>query len=193
MANLSMREIDDFIESLRIFPGHRVKVFALIEKISIAFKPDIRNNTRNNNNLNSTKNAIAGKKRFHSTGQNRLKINDPKKLAMIYGMNKNVGNTYKKPKSVEPMKSKNRIIKNFLNNEGFGFNYYLKDKQEMTDAEYVNVVNREISGKTETSDNNNKGINKIFYLYLFLIYSAEVLNEEVDKMLNFYMTRLNKK
>jgi hypothetical protein len=152
---MSMREIDDFIETLRIFPGHRVKVFALIEKISVAFKNDIKNSTRNynSNNLNSTKNAC--KKRFHSTGTNRLKINNPKKLAMIYGINKNIGGVFKKPKSVEPVKSKNRIIKNFLNNEGFGFNYFLKDKQEMTDNEYVNVVNRDISGKTEISDNNN--------------------------------------
>lgn len=162
-----MREIDEFIESLRIFPGHRVKVFALIEKISIAFKLENPNSTRNNNrnnNLNSTKNV--GKKRFHSTGTNRLKTNNPKQLAMIYGMNnsKNVG-TYKKPKSVEPVKSKNRIIKNFLNNEGFGFNYYLKDKQEMTEQEYVNVVNREISGKTDNSENNNKGRDDIFEFF----------------------------
>ena len=150
-----MREIDDFIETLRIFPGHRVKVFALIEKISVAFKQSNPNSTRNNNNtrhINYNNNPTA-KKRFHSTGHNRLKINNPKQLAMIYGMNtKNV--TYKKPKSVEPVKSKNRIIKSFLNNEGFGFNYYLKDKQEMTEAEYVNVVNREISGKTETTSDN---------------------------------------
>ena len=150
-----MRETDDFIETLRIFPGHRIKVIALIERISIAFKVENPNMTRGyskNNTLNSTKNIV--KKRFHSTGQTRLKVTNPKQLAMVYGMNKNVVNVHKKPKSVEPVKSKNRIIKNFLNNEGFGFNYYLKDnKQEMTDTEYINVVNREISGKTETSDN----------------------------------------
>ncbi len=171
---MSMREIDDFIETLRIFPGHRVKVFALIEKISIAYKNDIKNNTRNfhNTNLNTTKNT--GKKRFHSTGTNRLKINNPKKLAMIYGINKNIGSNFKKPKSVEPVKSKNRIIKNFLNNEGFGFNYFLKDKQEMTDLEYVNVVNRDISGKTEISNKNNTKskrikLNKQILLFFIIV------------------------
>ncbi len=186
MANLSLKEIDYFIETLRIFPGHRVKVYALIEKISNAFKPDsTNNNTKNSNNntnnftnfnnlyntykknaSNAYINTIAGKKRFHSTGQNRLRINNPKKLRGIYSINKNIGGIggiYKKPKSVEPVNSKNRIIKNFLNNEGFGFNYFLKDKQDMTEEEYIDIVNKELSGKTESSDkknnynNNNKG------------------------------------
>ena len=186
---MSIKEIDEFVETLRIFPGHRVRVFALIEKITISFKQDVpNNNTRNinNNNCNNfttfnnlyntyTKNVnnahantYAGQKRFHSTGQNRLRINNPKKLQAVYGMNKNIGvnsGIYKKPKSVEPVKSKNRIIKNFLNNEGFGFNYFLKEKQEMTDEEYMNIINKEISGKTELSDkkdniNNNISNNK---------------------------------
>lgn len=146
---------------LRIFPGHRIKVLALIDKISIAFRANNNhtyyNTTRNfrNNNLGNT--AIMSQKRFHSTGQKRLKVTTMKQLATIYGINK----TIKKPKSVGVINSKNRIIKNFLTNEGFGFNYYLRDKEkaEMTDEEYNSVVNRGVSGQTESSD--NKGILQI--------------------------------
>ena len=90
------------------------------------------------------------------TGQTRIKLTNMKQLATIYGINKNLRHDNKKPKSVEPIKSKNRIIKNFLNNEGFGFNYYLKDKNEMTENEYNQIVNRGISGHTESSDNKGK-------------------------------------
>jgi len=138
---------------LRIFPGHRIKVFGLIDRITILYKVNPSHNTTKNN-LKSTAygSNSTNPKRFHSTGQTRLKVTNMKQLANIYGINKNIKEN-KKPKSVEPIKSKNRIINNFLNNEGFGFNYYLKEKNEMTEDEYNNIVNRGISGQTENSDN----------------------------------------
>ena len=164
LANLSVKEIDEFIERLRIFPGHRIKIFGLIDRISTLFKINNNNHIHNNlqnytrSNFRSTgyNTAPPGQKRFHSTGQTRLKITNVKQLATIYGINRSTKQDNKKPKSVEPIKSKNRIIKNFLNNEGFGFNYYLKDKNEMTEDEYNQIVNRGISGQTSSSDNKGK-------------------------------------
>ncbi len=159
LANLSIKDIDEFIERLRIFPGHRIKILGLFERISSLFKVNNQNSTRNNfrstGHLNSNAN---NPKRFHSTGQNRLKVTNMKQLASVYGINKNISHN-KKPKSVEPIKSKHRILNNFLNNEGFSFNYYLKDKNDMTEDEYNSIVNRGISGQTENSGNKRK------YLY----------------------------
>lgn len=156
LANLSIKEIDEFIERLRIFPGHRIKILGLIDRISSLFKINNQNTTRNNFRSTgyATTNAT-NPKRFHSTGQNRLKVTNMKQLASIYGINKNIKYN-KKPKSVEPIKSKQRILNNFLNNEGFSFNYYLKDKNDMTEEEYNTIVKRGISGQTENSDNKGK-------------------------------------
>jgi len=155
LANFKMREIDEFIETLKIFPGHRIKILGLFERISTLFKNNSQNSTRNN--FRSTaQNTVINPKRFYSTGQTRLKVTNMKQLASIYGINKNIRDK-KKPKSVEPIKSKNRILNNFLNNEGFGFNYYLKDKNDMTEDEYNSIVNRGISNQSENSD--NKGNN----------------------------------
>jgi len=155
LANLSIKEIDEFIERLRIFPGHRIKILGLFERISILFKTNLQNSTRTNFRSTGYNSTSTNPKRFHSTGQTRLKVTNMKQLANIYGINRNIRDN-KKPKSVEPIKSKNRILNNFLNNEGFGFNYYLKDKNEMTEDEYNSIVNRGISGQSENSDNKGK-------------------------------------
>jgi len=157
LANLSIKDIDELIERLRIFPGHRIKIFGLIDRISSLFKLNSQNSTRNNfRNTGYATYSTNNPKRFHSTGQNRLKVINMKQLASIYGINKNI-KCNKKPKSVEPIKSKHRILNNFLNNEGFTFNYYLKDKNDMTEDEYNSIVNRGISGQAENSV--NKGNN----------------------------------
>ena len=85
-----------------------------------------------------------------------------KQMANIYGINRNIKQD-KKPKSVEPIKSKNRILKNFLNNQGFGFNYYLKDKNDMTEDEYNQIVNRGISGQSENSQKSKKKFLNFFF------------------------------
>ncbi len=157
LANLSLKEVDEFIEMLRIFPGHRIKILSLIDRIAIIYRGS-KTTTATRNNFRSfgyTTSGNINQKRFHSTGQTRLKVTNLKQLATVYGINKNLKHE-KKPKSVEPIKSKNRIIKNFLNNEGFGFNYYLKDKNDMSDEEYNQIVHRGISGQTENSDNKGK-------------------------------------
>ena len=161
MANLSTKEIDEFIEVLKIFPGHRIKVLGLIDRISQVFKV-LPNTSRNNLKTLGYSTAPINQKRFHSTGQNRLKVNNMKQMANIYGINRNIKQD-KKPKSVEPIKSKNRILKNFLNNQGFGFNYYLKDKNDMTEDEYNQIVNRGISGQSENSQKSKKKFLNFFF------------------------------
>lgn len=162
LANLTIKDIDEFIERLRIFPGHRIKILGLIDRISSLFKINSQNSTRNNFRNSGYINTTANNpKRFHSTGQTRLKVTNMKQLASIYGINKNMKYN-KKPKSVEPIKSKNRILNNFLNNEGFTFNYYLKDKNDLTEDEYNSIVNRGISNQ---SDNSEK--KRIFNFYGF--------------------------
>ena len=48
LANLSIKDVDEFIERLRIFPGHRIKVLGLIDRISSLFKVNSQNSIRNN-------------------------------------------------------------------------------------------------------------------------------------------------
>jgi hypothetical protein len=81
----------------------------------------------------------------------------------------------RKPMSVQTYRSNNKIVSSFLNTGGFGFKYYLEDKKEdvKSGEENLKPLTKPSEQKSTKADNN--------------------LNEEIDKLLNFYMGQLNEK
>lgn len=87
-----------------------------------------------------------------------------------------------KPKSVNTLRTKNKILKSFINGNGFGFDYYLDNKgPELGVTEYKEptIEDRTLSGKTNST--NAKSFKN----------EGEDINEQVDKMLNYYISKLN--
>jgi hypothetical protein len=162
---ITQKDLDEFLMFLKVFPGHRIKVVAFLENLKRIF---------NNGSAKSTMKKTTTK-RFHSVNSNRIaKKNlmsaEPPKI---------------KPKSVENLRTNNRIIKSFAKGSGFGFNYYLDNNDE---------TSRETQGTSKMiRDNVQSGHTQKSDLKTYKEEHIENINEEIDKLLNYYMVQLNDK
>jgi hypothetical protein len=173
VASLSTKDLEEFVMQLKVFPGHKVKVFALIDQIRRVSSREMRTGSNRKSPSKSASNFQ--KKRFHSVNTNRAVTGGKEKMS-------STGTLIKvrqvKPKSVG-VRSNNRIIKSFIEGDGFGFNYFLANKDN-EDKENLNNLNSAKGGEITTE---GKGEEK----------KVEKVNQEIDKLLNYYMSQLNEK
>ena len=156
---------------VKAFPGHKIKIISFIEyvkKVCLSNTQTIQNKNMANNHNNNNKSSF-----YHVTGN--LKKTSQSAATKRFA---SVSKIPKKPKSVETLRTKNKIIKSFAksneNNYGFGFDYYLSENESNNKAE--NKILSEVEESVGKSYKNEQ-INNI--------------NEQIDKMLNFYISKLN--
>lgn len=102
-----------------------------------------------------------------------------------------------KPKSVETIRTGNKLLKSFVKGGGFGFNYYLNDNSEKDTQDSSNKINNSNSNNSHHTLNSN---HTAFPGNAVLMKDEsfgrenlkdEEINTEIDKLLNYYMSQMN--
>ncbi len=98
---------------------------------------------------------------------------------------------------METIRNNNKLLKSFVKG-GFGFNYYLNDNAEKDTHDNsikINNSNSNNSNNTLSSPNVKTNNNNIIAYrddsFLKEKVKEEEINNEIDKLLNYYMSQLN--
>jgi hypothetical protein len=181
-------DLEDFIGNLNAYPGFKFKIVNLynhLRQLSLERHLGARVKPHTTTKLRKPRSNM-----LMSRGSARSGLISPTNISVT-------GNN--KPKSVQTFRSNNKIVTSFMNSGGFGFKYYLEDNNAN-----INKINKEDNIGSNNikpiSSKDNKNItigdkNDIAKANNTKPETAkhEQLNEEIDKLLSYYMTQLNEK
>ena len=208
---LSRREFDEFVRNIHLYPGQMVKMesfYCHLKQVNIN-----KQNYLSNNYINKPKSS-SGMKR--SSNHNNLNGNFVRPNTTNIFNNKNKNNTQRNFNIYS--NSNNKMVNSFANGE-FGLNFYLNDNNNNyynhtegnnnNNNNYINKFNTQLydnklrNNNNINNNNNNNNIynnnninnnnNNINNKNLNEEEIEEKMNNDVERMLKYYMTQLNDK
>ena len=192
---MPQKKFEELMFNLKIFPGHQVKMVKLYDYLKSFHLHSFPNTPGANSNPIKKPNTSYGVSRYPLTG-----VQTPSQYNHIVFQDKPKAVSANTQRNYYPKNGNSHKIVNSFMNGDFGYNYYLNDNNNNNniihshpDKKYNNYLNKdELSIETaklehiDSDDNYNKAMQG-------LQGNMNNNNEEIDKMLKYYMMQLNEK